>query len=156
MGLPRTFVGFSSTDINLYWLMRAWKKNQNIDFDFVDCQLQDEINSDDEKYIKTVCRQRIMLASRFVMLIGNDTRYKHKYVLWEAEVAEEKDCIIIGVNLNGSRKYDSDLCPKVIKDIGAIFVSYSPQIIAYAIENWQMQSEGNYEYKDSLYVQLGY
>lgn len=27
MGLPRTFVGFSSTDIRSYWLMCAWKNN---------------------------------------------------------------------------------------------------------------------------------
>lgn len=33
------------------------------------------------------------------MLIGEDTRYKYKYVLWEAEVAIEKDCTIIAVNL---------------------------------------------------------
>lgn len=39
MGLPRTFVGFSSTDIKYYWLMKAWKENENIDFNFTDCQL---------------------------------------------------------------------------------------------------------------------
>ena len=32
MGLPRTFVGFSSTDIRSYWLMLAWKANDHIDF----------------------------------------------------------------------------------------------------------------------------
>jgi hypothetical protein len=32
MGLPRTFVGFSSTDIHNYRLMQAWKQNQRIDF----------------------------------------------------------------------------------------------------------------------------
>ena len=52
MGLPRTFVGFSSTDINYYWLMKAWKENENIDFNFTDCQLDDDINSDDEDYVK--------------------------------------------------------------------------------------------------------
>ena len=39
MGLPRTFVGFSSTDIHCYRLMQAWK-------------LAKEINSEDEYYIK--------------------------------------------------------------------------------------------------------
>lgn len=39
MGLPRTFIGFSSTDIRYYRLMQAWKKNENIDFNFTDCQL---------------------------------------------------------------------------------------------------------------------
>jgi hypothetical protein len=90
MGLPATFVGFSGTDIKSYWLMKAWKRNENIDFDFRDCQLQDEINSENEAYIKSKCRQRIMLASRYILLIGEDTRYKYKYVRWEAEVAIEK------------------------------------------------------------------
>ena len=38
MGLPRTFVGFSSTDIRYYRLMQAWKEHEHIDFNFTDCQ----------------------------------------------------------------------------------------------------------------------
>ena len=100
MGLPRVFVGFSSTDIASYWLMKAWKENENIDFDFADCQLHDDVNSEDEAYVKRKCRERINLAGKYILLIGQDTRYKHKYVRWEAEVAREKGCTIIGVNLD--------------------------------------------------------
>lgn len=156
MGLPRTFVGFSSTDIHCYWLMKAWKENENIDFDFSDCQLTDEINSEDEDYIKSKCRGRISLAGKYVMLIGEDTKSKHKYVRWEAEVAIEKGCVIIGVNLDGSRQIDENLCPPIIRDIGAIFVPFSPQIIKYAIENYKMHDSGNYHYKPEVYRQLGY
>ena len=53
MGLPRTFVGFSSTDIRYYRLMLAWKENENIDFNFTNCQLHKEINSENEAYIQT-------------------------------------------------------------------------------------------------------
>lgn len=52
MRLPRTFVGFSSTDIHYYRLMQAWKENEHIDFNFTDCQLNSELNSNDEEYIK--------------------------------------------------------------------------------------------------------
>ena len=52
MGLARTFIGFSSTDIQSYWLMLAWKANENIDFNFSDCQLHSEVNSENEQYIK--------------------------------------------------------------------------------------------------------
>lgn len=156
MGLPRTFVGFSSTDIHCYRLMTAWKENENIDFDFVDCQLADEINSEDEAYIKRKCRGRINMAGKYVMLIGEDTRSKHKYVRWEAEVAKEKDCTIIGVNLDGSRQMVDKICPPVIRDIGAIFVPFSPQIIKYAIENYEMKESGNYYYKPEVYAKLGY
>jgi len=156
MGVLPTFVGFSSTDIRYYWLMQAWKKNENIDFNFRDCQLQDDVNSEDEDYIKAKCRNRILIASKFIQLIGEDTRYKYKYVRWEAEVAIEKGCTIIGVNLNGSENIVERTCPPVIRDIGAIFVSFSPYIIKYAIENYKMHNSGNYHYNESVYRKLGY
>ena len=157
MGLPRTFVGFSSTDIHHYRLMQAWKQNQHIDFNFTDCQLRSEINSENEQYIKRKCRERINMAGKYVLLIGQDTKSKHKYVRWEAEVAIEKGCTIIGVNLDGSRSMQRNTCPPIIREIGAIFVPFSPKIIAYAIENYQMPNDSDYyHYKDHVYKSLGY
>lgn len=157
MGLPRTFVGFSSTDIHYYRLMQAWKANENIDFNFTDCQLHNEVNSENEVYIKHKCRERINMAGKYVMLIGQDTKSKYKYVRWEAEVAIEKGCTIIGVNLDGSRTMVRATCPPIIRDIGAIFVSFSPNIIAYAIQNYKMHGDNdNYHYKDHVYKNLGY
>lgn len=157
MGLPRAFVGFSSTDIHNYRLMLAWKANKNISFNFADCQLNGEVNSENEAYIKRKCRERINMAGKYVMLIGEDTKSKHKYVRWEAEVAIEKDCTIIGVNLDGSREMVRKTCPPIIRDIGAIFVPFSPNIVAYAIENYQMHDDNdNYHYKDHVYKNLGY
>lgn len=157
MSLPRTFVGFSSTDINYWRLMQAWKANKNIDFNFVNCQLQTEVNSKDEAYIKQKCRERINMAGKYVLLIGQDTKSKYKYVRWEAEVAIEKGCTIIGVNLDGSRSIDMNTCPPIIRDIGAIFVPFSPAIIAYAIKNYKMHDDNkNYYYNDQVYTSLGY
>ena len=96
------------------------------------------------------------MAGKYTLLIGKDTRYKYKYVRWEAEVAIEKGCTIIGINLYGSRRIVENTCPPVIRDIGAIFVPFSPQIIAYALQNYKMHDKGNYEYKDSVYRSLGY
>lgn len=157
MGLPRTFVGFSSTDIHYYRLMMAWKANKNIDFNFSNCQLQSEVNSENEVYIKRKCRERINLAGKYVLLIGQDTKSKHKYVRWEAEVAIEKNCTIIGINLDGSRSMVKETCPPIIRDIGAMFVPFSPNIVAYAIKNYQMHNNNdNYHYKDNIYTKLGY
>ena len=156
MGLPRTFVGFSSTDIHYYRLMLAWKNNTYIDFDFTNCQLGQEINSHDETYIKKKCRERINMAGTFIALIGSDTRSKHKYVRWEMEVALEKKCRIIGVNIDKSRRMVSSTCPPIIQEIGAIFVPFSPKIVAYALENYRMKDNGNWYYKDEIYTQLGY
>ena len=141
MGLPRTFVGFSSSDIHYYRLMQAWKKNENIDFNFTDCQLTSELNSENEDYIKRKCRERINMAGKYALLIGEDTKSKHKYVRWEAEIAIEKDCTIIGVNLNGSKFMETATCPPIIRDIGAMFVPFSPKIVAYALENYSTHDE---------------
>ncbi len=156
MGLPRTFVGFSSTDIHYYRLMQAWREHEHIDFNFTDCQLASEVNSENEEYIKRKCRERINMAGKYVLLIGEDTRSKHKYVRWEAEVAIEKGCTIIGVNLDGSRKMVEQTCPPIIRDIGAIFVPFSSKIIGYALENYTMNEGDWYFYKDEIYKKLGY
>ncbi|PIR49089.1 hypothetical protein COU80_01605 [Candidatus Peregrinibacteria bacterium CG10_big_fil_rev_8_21_14_0_10_55_24] len=155
MGLPRTFVGFSSADIKYYRLMQAWKTNEHIDFSFTDCQLPDVVNSENEDYVKRKCRERINMAGKFIQLIGENTRFKRKYVRWEAEAAIEKGCTMIGVNLNGSREHDA-LCPSWLEGIGAIFIPFSPAIVKYSLENYKMFEDGNYHYKDSVYTQLGY
>ena len=156
MGLPRTFVGFSSTDIHYYRLMLAWKENEYIDLNFANCQLAQEINSEDEAYIKRKCRERIDMAGTFAVLIGQDTRSKHKYVRWEMEVAIEKKCWIIGINLDKSRRVVDATCPPIIRNIGAIFVPFSPKIVAYALENYRMGANDDFHYKDHIYTQLGY
>ncbi len=96
------------------------------------------------------------MAEKYAILIGEDTRYKYKYVRWEAEVALEKNCTIIGINLDGSRGMVERTCLPIIRNVGAIFVPYSPKIVAYALENYQMHEDDNYHYKDSVYRELGY
>ncbi len=144
----RCFVGFSSTDKKYFDLMKAWKANQNHEFDFIDCQLDQEINSEDEAYIKRKCRERIDMASTFIQLIGDDTRYKYKYVRWEAEVAKEKGCRIICVNLNNDNECNSNTCPPILNNIGAVFVPFKEQKIQHAIENYQMHDSGNWCYNN--------
>ncbi len=90
------------------------------------------------------------------MLIGADTKSKHKYVRWEAEIAIEQQCTIIGINLNGSQTMQNATCPPIIRDIGAIFVPFSPKIVAYALQHYKMHDDSdNYNYKDSVYSELG-
>ncbi|MCD0501256.1 TIR domain-containing protein [Achromobacter sp. MY14] len=155
MGLPRTFVGFSSTDIHFYRLLLAWKANTHIDFDFTNCQLGQEIDSENEGYIKRKCRERITMAGTFAVLIGKDTRSKHKFVRWEIEVAREKGCRIIGINLDGARQIVEATCPPIMNDIGAIFVPFSPTIVAHALTR-RMETKGNWRYQDEVYQRLGY
>lgn len=155
MGLPRTFIGFSSTDLQAYNFMLGWKANERIDFDFADCQLAKEIHSSDEDYIKRRCRERIGLAGTFISLIGEDTSSKHKYVRWELEIAIEKGCRMVAVNLDKARRR-TNKCPPILRDAHAVFVPYSPKIIAYALEGFVPGSEAWYYYPDSVYQKLGY
>ena len=156
MGLLRTFVGFSSSDATSYRLMLAWKASEHIDFDFCDCQLDRAIRSEDEGYIKRVCCERLDMAGTFIQLIGSDTRYKYKYVRWEAEVALEKGCRIIGVNIDKWRRVNPTTCPPVLRNVGVMFVPFSPQIVAHAIENFQYHTESDWEFNDNTYTRLGY
>jgi hypothetical protein len=159
MALPRTFVGFSSTDIDSYRLMCAWKAHEHIDFNFCDCQLAQAVDSTNEKYIKRRCRARIDLAGTYVMLIGEDTRWKDNYVLWEVEVAIEKGCRLIGVNLDRWRSMNPTTCPAMFRKVDALFVPFSPHIVAHALENWEQPTppkHTNFSYTDSVYQRLGY
>jgi len=90
--------------------MTAWKANTGIYFSFADCQIDDPINSDNENYVKNALRKRINLAGTQIILIGKDTKLKTRYVKWENEVATEKNCRLIAVNLDGSRQINSATC----------------------------------------------
>ena len=45
---------------------------------------------------------------------------------------------------------------RLASTIGAIFVPFSPKIVAYALENYQMHENDDYHYKDKVYKQLGF
>lgn len=159
MTLPRTFVGFSSTDITKYYLMCAWKAHEHIDFNFADCQLQTVLDSTNEEYIKRRCRERLDMAGTYMMLIGADTRWKNTYVKWEAEVAIEKKCRLICVNLDNWRFQNTGTCPPVMMNAGAVFVPFSPQIVQWALQKWvrpDPQSHPWYLFEDWVYTSLGY
>lgn len=153
--LPRTFVSFSSTDKGRYDLMCAWKAHEHIGFNFADFQLDEAINSQNPRYIKSVCRDKIRLTDTFVLLIGNDTFTKKVFVQDEVETAVEKGCRMIGVNLNNSRFKDAR-CPSFFASVGAIFVPYSPRILSEALR-WQPQGKSPaYYFFDEVYTRLGY
>lgn len=159
MSLARTFVGFSSTDLKYYRTMQMWKAHEHIDFDFCDCQLQDALNSTNEDYIKRRCRERLQMAGTYILLIGDDTRFKTTYVKWEAQVAIEKRCRLIAANIDGWREMNPSTCPLYFQAVGAVFVPFSPHIIAYALNNWVRPDppSNNWHYfYDWVYQHLGY
>jgi hypothetical protein len=151
----RVFVGFSSEDKRYFDLMKAWKYNKNMDFDFIDLQIDKEINSNNEQYIKSILRNKITRSGTFIQIIGDNTKSKHKYVRWEAEVAIEKNCRLICVNLNGDRQMNETLTPPILKNKGAMFVPFNASIIQYALDNFQQKDDSNWYYKNHVYKDLG-
>jgi hypothetical protein len=157
----RTFVGFSSADIQHYHLMCAWKAHEHIDFNFADFQLEEAIDSENEYYIKQVCRDKIRLADTYALLIGQDTFTKTTFVQWEVEVAVEKGCRLIGINLNNSR-FSDYLCLGFFADRDALFVPFSSRIVAEALKPGKRRPRrlteppGNWYFCDWVYTDLGY
>jgi hypothetical protein len=160
VNLPRAFVSFSSTDIGRYHMMCAWKANEDIDFNFADFQLDDAIKLENEYDIKQICRQKIRQADTFILLIGNDTYMKTTFVKWEVEVAIEKGCRLIGVNINNRRFKDYWLCPYFFADKGAVFVPFSSRIVAEAMKPHRFHllpgQTRDFHFYDQIYTGLGY
>jgi hypothetical protein len=159
MELARTFVSFSSTDIQSYYMMCAWKAHDHIDVNFADFQLEEKVNSNNAYYIRSKCAEKIRRADTFVLLIGTDTYTKTRFVQPEAEAAIEKGIRLIGVNLNNSRFKDR-LCPSFFADKGALFVPFSSRILAKALK-WNKGTPApgvadDWVFNDSVYADLGY
>ena len=161
----KTFVSFDGdNDIHYYWLMRAWKQNDNSSFNFFDAH---DINiardTSQELTIKRRLRERLNNAKIVVSLIGENTRYLYRFVRWELEQALSLDLPIIGVNLNQKRCQDIDRCPPVIRNELVIYVSFQAAILQHALENWprqfielkDQQKSGPYYYSNETYRNLG-
>ena len=155
---------FRSKDIQYYYLMKAWKNNRNLSFNFYDAHdINTARDTSTEETIKQRLRERMANAKSFVLLVGEGTRYLYKFVRWEIEQAIKRDLPIIVVNLNGLRKMDSDRCPPILSEQLAIHVPFKQAIVEYALENWidshykhrKNGDTGPYYYKDSVYNSLG-
>ncbi len=161
----KVYVSFDGdNDIHYYWLMRAWKQNDKTHFNFYDAHdLNAARDSSTEETITHELRDRLLDAKTFVVLIGESTRSLYKFVRWEMEQALSLNLPIIGVNLNGLRFQDTDLCPPIIRDELAVYISFNPAILQHALETWpakhnslkQQQKAGPYYYKEESYVELG-
>lgn len=159
----KTYVIFDGdTDINKYYLMTAWKKNKNIEFDFHDAHdLNTITNRSNEKNTKTKLRQRFSSAKQAVVLIGESTKNLYQFVRWEIEVCHSLGLPIIAANLNGSTSYDGNRCPPILRESDAVFVSFRPKIIKHAMDDFcvgyaDYVGQGkNWSYSDKVYESLG-
>ena len=160
----KVFVSFDGdNDIRYYRLMRAWKQGPNTHFNFFDAHdLNTALDTSSEATIKRRLRERLLNTRVFVVLIGSRTKYLYRFVRWEMQQALSLGLPIIGVNLNGVRSQDVDLCPPIIRDELAIYISFNARILQFALENWpdrhrdlcRQNKAGAYYYKESVYQRL--
>ena len=150
-------------DLMYYFLMKAWKQNDNTDFNFYDAHDINNIYDKSEESIKAGLRERFKNTSVFVLLVGEHTKYLYKYVRLEIEEAIRREIPFIVVNLNGKRSLDTTNCPALARDNLAIHISFNAKIMQYALENWPSSflekhksgDNGSYFYKDNIYKSLG-
>ncbi len=161
----KTYVAFDAdNDIIYYRMMQAWKHNDNTSFNFYDAHdLNNLMSTSSEDTIKAKLAERLRNTKIFVLLIGESTKYLHKFVRWEIEQAIQRKIPIVAVNLNEKKSMDSTLCPPILRDQLAVHVSFKQKILEYAIENWANSDaiyrregkSGAFYYKESFYNQLG-
>jgi len=150
----KTYIAFDAdSDIRYYRLMLAWKQNDNTNFDFYNAHEKISIwQYSTEETIKRNLRERLKDSKIFVLLIGEKTKYLHKYVRWEIEQALKLELPIIAVNLNGKRSYDSDNCPAILRNKLSLHVSFNSKILQKSLENWEaLNKEYKREGKSSAY-----
>ena len=161
----KVFVSFDGdNDIHYYRLMQAWKQNDRTAFNFFDAHdINTARDTSTEETIKRRLSERLSNARVVASLIGEHTRYLYKFVRWELEQAVSRGIPVIGVNLNGRRSQDMDVCPPVLRDELVAYISFQPVTLQYALENWPAEHArlrpqgmtGPRYYQDDVYARLG-
>lgn len=161
----KIYVAFDAdNDIRYYRLMQAWKQNDNTNFNFYDAHdLTNIMPWSSEESIKVSLRERLSNTKVFIILIGERTKFHHKFVRWEIEQAIKKGLPIIAVNLNGKRYHDDGFCPSILDNELAVHVSFNQKIISKALSEWELLhnqyrregKSGPFRYPQEVYTALG-
>lgn len=149
-------------DIRYYYLMRGWKENKHIEFDFYGAhELKQMPRATDEAYVKGNLRQRLANTKQAIVLCGENTKNLYRFVRWEIDVCLEKQIPIVVANLNGLRQLDQQRCPAILKGKGVVHVAFGARIIRHALDSFvdgykEYKSGTDWYYKDEVYRSLGY
>jgi len=153
----KTYVAFDGdNDITYYYLMKAWKANDNIDFDFHNAHdLNTARDSSQEESIKSQLRVRMQNSKMFVLLVGDKTKYLTKFVKWEVESAIRREIPIAVVYLKDYSRFNEKMCPSWLNNVLSIHIPFKKTILQYVIDNWptvskQKEDNGHYWYSDDF------
>lgn len=142
----KTYIVFDAdNDMHYYRLMMAWKEHDHIYFDFYNAHDLSTmpIGSGNENYIKGKLRERMNNSKQAIVLVGNSTKFLHRFVRWEMELAINMDIPIIAVNLNQVNCEHSNT-PAILKNT-CYFVSvpFEAKKIKYALDNFPSEYQSN-------------
>lgn len=163
----KTYVAFASEDIKSYWLMTAWNKNENIDFNFYDAHdLYEARDTSLPETIKTRLRERLKNAKQVVLLGSAKAKAKgsdgSSFLAHEIKVISEFNLPVVVANLDQDRTVDRSFIPTPLLDerYYTMSVSFQPKIIQHALDDYapafaRSANEGPYQYKPSVYTSLG-
>ena len=169
----KTFVSFASEDLHCYQLMRAWKANRGMEFNFYDAHdINTALDTSQPETIKRRLRERLANTREVVLLVGDETRAKagraSSFLHYEVEVIGDLGLPVIFANLNGSRGSQGDRIPAALASpLYTISVSFQPGIIAFALDDFPTAHKANlskaasekkvgpYHYLSSVYEGLG-
>lgn len=117
------FLSFVEEDLNLVNLFRGQAKNDNLDLEFDDFSIKEEINSENTPYIKSVIKDKIKRSSLVLCLVGSHT-HESDWVNWEITTGYDLDKCIIGVKLNSD---ENDTLPNSL-------IIYKAEIVPWKID----------------------
>lgn len=139
----KTYICFDAdTDMWAYKFMKGWKALDNIDFDFDNAHdLNNLREGSNENTIKTKLRERLKHTKIMLVLVGEKTKYLHRFVRWEQEVALSMGIPIVAVYLNKSTERDVNTCPPIIRDEHVLHIPYKLATCRWAIDNWPSNSK---------------
>ena len=162
----KTYVAFASEDIKSYYLMKAWRDNENIDFNFIDAHdLNTALDTSQPDTIRRRLRERLANTKQVVVLVGDVTSPKAalsgSFLYYEIEVIESLSLPVVFANLNQYRKAEEIRMPSKLRSpYYTMSVSFQPKIIKYALDDYaegyeDSTNEGAYWYKETVYKELG-
>jgi hypothetical protein len=138
--------GITESDMKYYNLLKAWKNNSRVEFDFTNVHdlipiPQAILDRDDEPKIKEYLEKRLAISEEFILIVGEHTANLYKYVRWEIERAVVRNIPIIVVNINGKEEIDQKYCPAILRDKLAVHISFDYERIKHSVENWPREHE---------------
>lgn len=125
------------SDNRYYNTLKMWDKNDKFDFKFHNAhELNTIMKFSSEETIKRRLKERLLNTKIMIVLVGERTKYHHKYVSWEIKQAQKLDIPIIVVNLNKKNSIDNELCPSILKGANAVHIPFREAAFIHAMKYW--------------------